>query len=66
MLIQYLLYIYIFSLYFGSDLAEFYRRSRELTDGLSFLDSEDKEEKASIRTLIILSQDSVTEFRVSM
>ena len=66
MLIQYLLYIYIFSLYFGSDLGEFYRRSRELRDGLSFLHSEDKEEKASIRTLIILSQDGVTEFRVSM
>ena len=66
MLIKYLLYMYIFSLYFGSDLGEFYRRSRELTDGLSFLHSEDKEEKASIRTLIILSQDSLTEFRVSM
>ena len=58
--------MYIFSVYFGSDLGEFYRRSRELTDGLSFLHSEDKEEKASIRTLIILSQDSLTEFRVSV
>ena len=45
MLIQYMLYIYIYSLYFGFDLGEFYRRSRELTDGLSFFILKTKKKK---------------------